>query len=159
MFNWCKTISAVLLCGTLAFAQFDDEESSDSYDYGTSESSEEQTEQSVGTANAADDEWAGFNYEEMGISQWEFQQAKEEGISRDKLTQLVEMGVRPSEYMQHPWEKRMMQLRQIGMIVYTKSMQVRFLSILGLSMPGFISNPETWARFLTERSIMQTRSY
>lgn len=105
MFNWCKTISAVLLCGTLAFAQFDDEESSDSYDYGTSESSEEQTEQSVGTANAADDEWAGFNYEEMGISQWEFQQAKEEGISRDKLTQLVEMGVRPSEYMQHPWEK------------------------------------------------------
>lgn len=116
LLNWCKTVSAVLLCGTLAFAQFDDEESSSSYDYGTSEStkyaedvsdsadpaSEEKT---VGSANASSDEWAGFNYEEMGISQWEFQQAKEEGISRDKLTQLVEMGVRPSEYMQHPWEK------------------------------------------------------
>ncbi|SHK61731.1 hypothetical protein [Fibrobacter sp. UWEL] len=119
MLNWCKTVSAVLLCGTLAFAQFDDEESSsESYDYGTtessetteyaedvSESSEPSEEKTVGTATAANDEWAGFNYEEIGLSQWEFQQAKEEGISRDKLTQLVEMGVRPSEYMQHPWEK------------------------------------------------------
>ncbi|MCQ2097524.1 MAG: hypothetical protein MJY87_06225 [Fibrobacter sp.] len=104
MFNWSKTISAALVCGSLAFAQFDDE-SSDSYDYGSSETTEESSEKTVGTANASDDEWAGFNYEEMGISQWEFQQAKEDGISRDKLTQLVEMGVRLTEYFQHPWEK------------------------------------------------------
>lgn len=110
MFNWSKTISAALLCGSLAFAQFDDE-SSGSYEYGTSENSEisenadEDVEKTVGTANATGDEWAGFNYEEMGISQWEFQQAKEEGLSRDKLTQLVEMGVRLAEYFQHPWEK------------------------------------------------------
>ena len=30
-------------------------------------------------------------------------EAKEKGISREKLTQLVEMGVRPSEYLQQPW--------------------------------------------------------
>ena len=41
----------------------------------------------------------------MGLTQWEFQQAKQEGISRDKLTNLVEMGIRPSEYLQKPWEK------------------------------------------------------
>ena len=44
-------------------------------------------------------------YEEMGLTQWEFQQAKEEGISREKLTHLVELGVRLSEYLQRPWEK------------------------------------------------------
>ena len=97
----------MLICGSIAFAQFDDE-SADSFDNGTSETSEysdDSSDKTVGSATASDDEWAGFNYEEMGISQWEFQQVREEGISRDKLTQLVEMGVRLSEYFQHPWEK------------------------------------------------------
>lgn len=100
MLTWRKTIAAVLLCGSFVFAQFDEETSSESYSYG-----EETTEESVGEAAASDDEWKGFNYEEMGLTQWEFQQAKQEGISRDKLTRLVEMGVRPSEYIQKPWEK------------------------------------------------------
>ena len=102
MLNWSKTISAVLLCGSLALAQFDDESSD--YDFGATETTES-SESAPGTANASDDEWAGFNYEEMGITQWEFQQAKEEGLTRDKVTRLVEMGVRLSEYIQHPWEK------------------------------------------------------
>lgn len=101
MLNWRKSIAAVLLCGSFVFAQYDDESSSESYSYGSEETSEE----SVGEATASDDEWKGFNYEEMGLTQWEFQQAKQEGISRDKLTRLVELGVRPSEYIQKPWEK------------------------------------------------------
>ena len=112
MANWCKILSTVLLCGSIAFAQFDDESSEDSYSYGASAESDDafadnngEEEASVGEATASGDEWQGFNYEEMGLTQWEFQQAKQEGLSRDKLTHLVEMGVRPSEYLQKPWEK------------------------------------------------------
>ncbi len=70
-------------------------ESSDTY-----ASSEENN---VGSATASADEWNGFEYEEMGLTQWEFQEAKNAGMSREKLTQLVEKGVRPSEYLQQPW--------------------------------------------------------
>ena len=94
---------------SIAFAQFDDESSEDSYSYGASEetddafadNSNEEAETKVGEATASADEWQGFNYEEMGLTQWEFQQAKQEGLSRDKLTHLVEMGVRPSEYLRY----------------------------------------------------------
>ena len=113
MSNWCKILSTLLLCGTIAFAQFDDESSEDSYSYGaTSESDDPIAEDAngnesakVGEVKASGDEWQGFNYEEMGLTQWEYQQAKQEGVSRDKLTNLVEMGIRPSEYLQKPWEK------------------------------------------------------
>ena len=113
MANWCKILSTMLLCGSIAFAQFDDESSEDSYSYGASESEEFASDnedsadesENVGKAKASGDEWQGFNYEELGLTQWEFQQAKEEGVSRDKLTSLVEMGIRPSEYLQKPWEK------------------------------------------------------
>lgn len=109
MANLFKIASIMLLCGSLVFAQSDDE--SDSYSYGTSDTEEafeaEDSEdaENVGEATASGDEWAGFNYEEIGLTQWEFQQAKKEGITRDKLTHLVEMGIRPSEYIQKPWEK------------------------------------------------------
>ena len=112
MANWCKILSTVLLCGSIAFAQFDDESSEDSYSYGASETEEDafadnnsEEDSKVGEATASGDEWQGFNYEEMGLTQWEFQQAKQEGLTRDKLTHLVEMGVRPSEYLEKPWEK------------------------------------------------------
>lgn len=96
MSKLCKIASMLLLCGGLVFAQSDDEES---YSYGSDDTEE------VGEATASSDEWAGFNYEEIGLTQWEFQQAKKEGLTRDKLTHLVETGVRPSEYLQKPWEK------------------------------------------------------
>lgn len=48
-------------------------------------------------------EWEGFHYEEMGMTQWEFQQIREAGISREKLMNLLELGVRASEYLQKPW--------------------------------------------------------
>ena len=112
MAKWCKILTTVLLCGSIAFAQFDDESSEDSYSYGASETEEdafadnsEEDQPNVGEAKASGDEWQGFNYEEMGLTQWEFQQAKEEGVTRDKLTSLVEMGIRPSEYLQKPWEE------------------------------------------------------
>ncbi|MCF0216192.1 MAG: hypothetical protein HUK21_06930 [Fibrobacteraceae bacterium] len=116
MAHWSKLLSVVLVAGSMTFAQFDDSdedftpeetsteasaESKDSFEsYGNSEE-----EESVGEAKATGDEWDGFKYEEMGLSQWEFQKAREEGISRDKLTRLVELGVRPSEYIQRPWER------------------------------------------------------
>ena len=85
----------------MAFAQFDDDESSNANDE-SSYSADEESDDSVGSANASGDQWEGFKYEEMGLTQWEFQQAKEEGISREKLTHLVELGVRLSEYLQRP---------------------------------------------------------
>ncbi|MBO7062080.1 MAG: hypothetical protein IKN70_10030 [Fibrobacter sp.] len=63
----------------------------------------EEDDSKVGKATASGDEWEGFRYEEMGLTQWEFQQAKEEGVTREKLTHLVELGIRPSEYLQKPW--------------------------------------------------------
>lgn len=101
MSKWCKIASMLLLCGGLVFAQSDDDE--DSYSYGSDDT--EEVSENVGDATASGDEWAGFNYEEIGLTQWEFQQAKKEGLTRDKLTHLVELGVRPSEYLQKPWEK------------------------------------------------------
>ncbi|HSQ42856.1 MAG TPA: hypothetical protein VLM37_11295 [Fibrobacteraceae bacterium] len=56
------------------------------------------------TVAATGDEWEGFKYEDMGITQWEFQQVREAGISKDKLMNLLELGIRPSEYLQKPWE-------------------------------------------------------
>ena len=70
MANWCKILTTVLLCGSIAFAQFDDESSEDSYSYGASEetddafadNSNEEAETKVGEATASADEWQGFNY-------------------------------------------------------------------------------------------------
>lgn len=115
-----KVFFAVVLMGALAFAQDDYGYYGDSDDYGSNSYSDDSysggyssddsfsnstysDEPEVGSAAASGDEWAGFQYEEMGLTQWEFQQAKDGGISREKLTQLVEVGVRPSEYLQHPW--------------------------------------------------------
>lgn len=95
------------------------ENSFSSTEFGDSEESEAPA--AVGEATATADEWEGFKYEEMGLTQWEFQEAKSAGISREKLTQLVEMGVRPSEYLQQPWvrlgvsEEEWMQQRTQGL--------------------------------------------
>jgi hypothetical protein len=67
----------VLLCASIAFAQFDDE---------------------------GDDEWADFDYKHAGLSQLEFQKVKEYGMSKDKLMHLLEIGIRPSEYLKEPWK-------------------------------------------------------
>ena len=69
MANWCKILSTVLLCGSIAFAQFDDESSEDSYSYGASSEASDDAfandDENVGEAKASGDEWQGFNYEEM----------------------------------------------------------------------------------------------
>lgn len=61
--------------------------------------------ESTGAANASVNAWEGFDYEELGLTQWEFQQAREAGLDRDKLLKLLELGIRPSEYLQKPWER------------------------------------------------------
>ncbi|MDR1759365.1 MAG: hypothetical protein LBR60_02420 [Fibrobacter sp.] len=104
----------VLCAFTAAFAQYDDDwgsaydssaEDSAGDSYESDVSDEDSGDQPVGSATASGDSWDGFKYEEIGLSQWEFQQAKEAGITRDKLTTLVELGIRPSEYLQKPWER------------------------------------------------------
>lgn len=129
MTNWFKTIFALVLMCTFSFAQDDfgfessgdgsssveetraNNNSSYSSDSENSEanseaSSSSKTESSaVGSAVATSDPWEGFRYEDIGLTQWEFQQAKESGMSREMLTRLVELGVRPSEYIQKPWER------------------------------------------------------
>lgn len=108
MSNWSKIFSIMLVAGSMAFAQYDDDEydsdseSTEQYSYGADDSAEETK---VGNVKALSSEWDGFSFEDIGITQWEFQQIKEAGVSRDKLTHLVEIGIRPTEYLQKPWEK------------------------------------------------------
>ena len=59
---------------------------------------------SVSFAQFDDDEWADFDYQHAGLSQTEFQNVKESGMSKDKLMYLLEIGVRPSVYLQEPWK-------------------------------------------------------
>ncbi|WP_295682900.1 hypothetical protein [uncultured Fibrobacter sp.] len=133
MAKWRNVLTMVLVAGSMALAQYDydyDEsttsDTEQSYSYGESNEDDDfdkmdaadaekkakeeadqpiptAEEKKVGTAKASGDEWEGFRYEEMGLTQWEFQQAKEEGVTREKLTHLVELGIRPSEYLQKPW--------------------------------------------------------
>jgi hypothetical protein len=62
-----------------------------------------QDDSGVGFATAS--EWENFDYAQVGLTQWEFQQAKEAGMTKDKLLSLLEIGVRPGEYLQRPWER------------------------------------------------------
>lgn len=111
---FCKALTVLTLVAAFAFADDDwggtydenatEETSSFSSDFDNDESAEE----SVGSASASADEWAGFDYKEMGLTQGEFQDAKAAGMSREKLTELVEKGVRPSEYLQQPWKRMRM---------------------------------------------------
>ena len=96
-----KIFCAFLFAVSVSFAQ-------DDFDnYAADDTTEEAVEDSysAGSANSSDSEWAGFDYERAGLTQWEFQQAKENNLSRDKLTQLTELGIRPSEYLQEPWKR------------------------------------------------------
>ncbi|MCL2207414.1 MAG: hypothetical protein FWB90_04870 [Fibromonadales bacterium] len=68
-----KLFPVIALCFTVAFAQFED------------------------------DEWADFDYREAGLSQTEFQNVKESGMSKEKLLHLLEIGIRPSAYLKQPW--------------------------------------------------------
>lgn len=52
-----------------------------------------------------DDPWLGFDYQEMGLTQFEFQKVKESGMEREKLIHLLEIGIYPREYFESPWLK------------------------------------------------------
>ena len=110
MSNMFKVLSAVLFAGSLAFAQSDDLFSDDFQDAATADSiaqanAEATNQANIGNAQAVGGQWEGFKYEDMGLTQWEYQQAKEQGVSREKLTKLVELGIRPTEYLQKPWNR------------------------------------------------------
>ncbi|MBO7500610.1 MAG: hypothetical protein J6T45_04610 [Fibrobacterales bacterium] len=51
------------------------------------------------------DQWYGFDWQEAGLSQSEFQAVKRSGMSKEKLEHLLEIGVRPGLYLQKPWER------------------------------------------------------
>ena len=93
---WSKIGLIMFLACAMSFAQFDDEPSGDesteqSYSYGDDNSSDDGA--SVGEATASGDQWEGFRYEDLGLPQWEFQQALEEGSSRDSLDSGAESSV------------------------------------------------------------------
>jgi len=70
----------IALCFSVSFAQFDDDEVEES-------------------------EWADFDYQHAGLTQTEFQNVKESGMSKEKLLHLLEIGVRPADYLKEPWKK------------------------------------------------------
>jgi hypothetical protein len=85
MSHWVRIFALLVLFSVPLFAQ-DSEETSE-----------------AGNVTATEDQWQGFRYEDHGLTQWEFQQAKEAGLTRDKLLSLLELGIRPNEYTQKPW--------------------------------------------------------
>lgn len=107
-----KLLSAVVLASSVAFAQNDDLFQEDDL-FANTENTEtkaeapaaEEAAPAVGTAKASGNQWDKFNYEDLGLTQWEYQQAKEQGVTREKLTKLVELGIRPTEYLQKPWNR------------------------------------------------------
>ena len=86
MAHWLKAIPAILILSALSFAQYDYDSEGESEATETSSEIEAPAPETTGSATATGDEWDGFHIEEMGLTQWEFQQAKEGGVSRDKLT-------------------------------------------------------------------------
>ena len=73
---WSKIVLAVFFVGAMAFAQFDDEPSNDdsteqSYSYGDDESSSDESTgaEPAGEAKASGDQWDGFRYEDLGLTQ------------------------------------------------------------------------------------------
>jgi len=70
----------IALCFSISFAQFDDDDSEEN-------------------------EWADFDYKHAGLTQTEFQNVKESGMKKEKLLHLLEIGVRPSEYLKEPWKE------------------------------------------------------
>jgi len=74
MIKHLSFVSAVLFCASVAFAQFED------------------------------DEWANFDYSHAGLTQTEFQNVKESGMSKEKLMHLLEIGIRPAVYLLEPWK-------------------------------------------------------
>lgn len=63
------------------------------------------TDQSNRSDEFADNPWMGFDYQEMGLTQIEYQKVKESGMNREKLTHLLEIGIYPKEYFNQPWLK------------------------------------------------------
>ncbi len=51
------------------------------------------------------DEWQNVNYDDLGITQAEYQRVKESGMSKAKLLELLEYGIMPNEYFSQPWKK------------------------------------------------------
>ncbi len=50
-------------------------------------------------------EWDGVKPDELGITTSEFEMVKAKGISKQKLMELLEIGILPSEYFSEPWKK------------------------------------------------------
>jgi hypothetical protein len=96
----------IALCFSVSFAQFEDDEFE-----------EDELEKN----ELEENEWANFDYQHAGLTQTEFQKVKESGMSKEKLMYLLEIGVRPADYLKEPWknlgvsEKEWLQERAGGM--------------------------------------------
>jgi len=77
----------IALCFSVSFAQFEEDELE-----------EDEFEEEL------ENEWANFDYQHAGLTQIEFQNVKESGMSKEKLMYLLEIGIRPADYLKEPWK-------------------------------------------------------
>jgi hypothetical protein len=96
----------IALCFSVSFAQFEEDEFE---------------ENKLEEDNLGSNEWTDFDYQHAGLTQTEFQNVKESGMSKEKLMYLLEIGIRPADYLKEPWknlgvsEKEWLQERASGM--------------------------------------------
>lgn len=82
---------------------------------------EENSNIKLDTISADIAEWAQFDYEAVGLSQKEYQSARNSNLTKSKLLHFLELGIRPNEYLKKPWinlgvsEKKWIELRTAGM--------------------------------------------
>jgi len=96
----------IALCFSVSFAQFEDYELEEDV---------------LKKSEFEENEWANFDYQHAGLTQIEFQNVKESGMSKEKLMHLLEIGIRPADYLKEPWkslgvsEKEWLEERASGM--------------------------------------------
>jgi len=56
-------------------------------------------------AHAEESPWSQVDWQELGLTQSEWQQVRESDMTPEELNHLLEIGIRPGEYFTRPWEK------------------------------------------------------
>jgi len=88
-------LPVIALCFSISLAQFEED---------NIQSEEANAQSEDDTARFEEDEWADFDYQHAGLSQTEFQSIKESKMSKEKLMYLLEIGIRPLDYLKEPWK-------------------------------------------------------
>ncbi len=96
-----------------------------------------------------EDQWSGLSYDDLGISQEEFQKVRESGMSKSRLFMLLEHGITPNEYFSEPWKRlgvsksHWLNEKKVGMAdddidrSYRKQSPSNFTPFITLMLPGY----------------------